>query len=122
MNTNQQHAVRRALLIAGVTLVTATTFTPGLAITRGEPTPVNLRPVSAQSPTPPPPTDPHQANQAVSNECFGTTPKPGSTPARPLCDWDKVFAGTDAQAAAARQQQRQQFESLTDRLKSTPDR
>jgi hypothetical protein len=125
MKTNQQRTVRLSTLIAGATTVAAATFGLGLTIAHGEQSgsnPVDLRPVSAELPTPPPPPDPHQSNQAVANECFGTTPKPGSTPARPLCDWNKIFADTDARAAALQQQQRDQFTSLGDGLSARAGR
>ncbi|HZZ47506.1 MAG TPA: hypothetical protein VFE65_11525 [Pseudonocardia sp.] len=79
------------------------------------------RPTAPQAPPQHTAAVPAQPHPKATDECFGTTPKQGSTPARPLCDWDKVFADTDARARAIRQQQNAQFEDRANELRRLPD-
>jgi hypothetical protein len=126
---------RRPLLIAVATGAVAVGTVAAVATyntTAGTSAPVELgsQPAANQAPAPRPAEQPApaqhppaasaapgQPHAKATDECFGTTPKPGSSPARPLCDWDRIFADTDARARALRQQQTDQLNGRANELK-----
>jgi hypothetical protein len=118
MNNYQSGMIRRVVLIVGAAMVAAVTFTVGQA--SATPVQLGMQHVTVDPPGPPPPPAASQTVEPVGQECMGTVPEPGSTPARPVCDWNKIFAATDARARDIRQQHREQFQSLSDDLRPAP--